>query len=103
MSHILNISDHRSCLKIETLHGKNSTEIHGVLSGVCGELTVDFSMVSHWTNHFCVSCVSINKDPRPGRPKISSDDRSVNLEDCRAICEELSRGTGVPATSVFRV
>ena len=43
--------------------------------------------------------MSINNDPRPGRPRTSTDERSVKLvadsleEDRRATCEELSRAT----------
>ena len=47
MSDTVTISDQRSYIKIETLHGKNPTEIHGALSEVCGEFTVEHSMVSH--------------------------------------------------------
>ena len=37
------INDQRSYTKIETLRGKNPTEIHSALSEVCGEFTVDRS------------------------------------------------------------
>ena len=43
--------------------------------------------------------MSIDNGPRPGRPRISTDERSVKLvadaleEDCRATCEKLSRFT----------
>ena len=53
--------------------------------------------------------MSIESDPRSGRPRTSTDERSVKLvtdaleEDRRATCEELSRATGVPVTSVFRI
>ena len=42
------ISDQRSYVKIETLRGKNPTEIHGALSEGCGEFTVDSTAVSRW-------------------------------------------------------
>ena len=48
-------------------------------------------------------CMSIDNDPRSGRPRTSTNERSVNLveealeEDCRATCEELSRAMGVPS------
>ena len=51
--------------------------------------------------------MSIDNDPRPGRPRTLKDERSVKLvadaleEDCRATCEELSRATGIPVMSVF--
>ena len=73
------ISEQRSYIKIETLRGKNLTEIHGALSDVCGEFTVDRSMVSRWANRFRGGCVSIYNDPRPGRPRTSTDERSVKL------------------------
>ena len=41
VSGTVTISDQRSCIKIETLHGKNPTEIHGALNEVYGEFTVD--------------------------------------------------------------
>ena len=96
----MTISDQRSDIKIKTLPDKNPTEIHGALSETCGEFTVDRSMVSRWANRFHGGCVSIDNDPRSGRPKTSTDERSAKLvadaleEDHRATCEELSRATG---------
>ena len=46
VSGTVTISDQRSYIKTETLRGKSSTEIHCVLSDVCGEFTVDQSTVS---------------------------------------------------------
>ena len=100
VSDTVTISDHRSCIKIETLHGKNPTEIHGAVSKVSGEFTVDRSTVYRWTNRFRADCVSINNDPRPRRHRTSTHERSVKLvadaleEDRRATCEELSIATG---------
>ena len=44
-----------------------------------GEFTVDRSMVSRQANSFRGGCVSIDNDPRPGRPRASTDERSVKL------------------------
>ena len=94
------ISDQRSYIKIKTLRGKNPTQIHSALSEECGEFTVDRSTVSRWANHFRGCFLSIDNYPRPGRPKISTDETSVKLvadaleEDRRATCEELSIATG---------
>ena len=94
------ISDHGSYIKIKNLRGKNPTEIHSALSEVCGDFTVDCSTVSRWANRFSGDCASINNDPRPGRLRTSTDERSVKLvadaleEDHRPTCEELSRATG---------
>ena len=46
VSGTVTISDQRSCIKIETLSGRNLTEIHGALSEVHGEFTVDHSTIS---------------------------------------------------------
>ena len=73
------VEDQRSYIKIETLRGKNPTEIHSALREVCGEHTVDRSTVSRWAIHFREGHVTINDDPRPGRPKTSTDERSVEL------------------------
>ena len=80
MSGTATISDQRSYIKIETLCGKNPTEIHGVLSVVCGEFTADCSMVSRRANRFRGGgCLSIDNNPRQGRPRTSTDERSVKL------------------------
>ena len=100
VSGTVTISDQRSYIKIETLRGKNPIEIQDALSQVCGELTVDCSMICRWVNRFRGDYVSIDDDPRPGRPRTSTDERRVKLvadaldEECRATCEELSRVTG---------
>jgi len=101
--------DQRSYIKIETVRGQTTTEIHSALCEVCGEQTVDRSTVSCWATCFSEGRVTINDDPRPGRPKTSTDERSVKLvadflaEDRRAMCEEISQGTGISPTSVFHI
>ncbi|PSN48756.1 hypothetical protein C0J52_08926 [Blattella germanica] len=53
--------------------------------------------------------MSIDDDPRPGRPRTSTYERSVKLvtdalkKDRRATCEELSEATGISPTSVYRI
>ena len=105
MSGIVTISDQSSYIKIETLHGKNPTEIHCALSEVCSGFTVDTNTVSRWVNHFHGSCVGLDNNPRPGRLRTSTDERNVKLvadalvEDHHATCEELSRVMVVPASA----
>ena len=100
MTGTVTISDQRSYIKIETLRGKNPKEIHGALCEVCGVFTVDRSTVSRWDNCFRGGCVSIDNDPRRGRLRTSTEERSVKLvadaleEDRRATCEGLSKVTG---------
>ena len=56
VSNTVTISDQRSYIKIETLRGKNPTEIHGALSDVYGEFIVDRSRVSRWDTRFRGDC-----------------------------------------------
>jgi transposase len=65
------VEDQRSYIKTETFHS--------ALHEVCGEQTVDCSTVSSWASRFREGHVTINDDPRPGRPKTSTDERSVKL------------------------
>ena len=69
---MLNISNQRSYIKIETLRGKNPIEIHGPFSAVCDEFTVDRSTVSCRANRFPGGYVSTDSDTKPGRPRTST-------------------------------
>jgi len=103
------VEDQRSYIKLETLRGETPTEIHSTLHEVCGEQTVDHTTVSRWAARFHEGCVTINDDPRPGRPKTSTYERSVKLvadflaQDHRVTCEEISQATGILTTSVFLI
>ena len=74
------------------------------MSEVCRKYIVDRSTVSRWANRFRGSCVSIDNERRLGRPRISTDERSVKLagdalvKDRRATYEELPRATGANAS-----
>ena len=52
------------------------------------------STVSSWDKRFRGGCVGIDNDPRPGRTRTSTDERSVKLvadaleEERRATCDE---------------
>jgi len=99
----------RLYIKTETLRGKNPTEIHSALREVCGEQTVDRSIVSCWATRFHEGRVNISDDQRLGRLKTSTDERSVELvadflaQDYRATCKKISQATGISPTSVFRI
>ena len=61
---------------------------------------MDRSTVPRWANRFRGGCVNKDNDPRPRRPRTSTDEISVKLvadaleEDRRATCEEFSRAMG---------
>ena len=70
---------------------------------------MDHSTDSRWATCFREGCVTINDDPKQGRPKTSTDKQSVKFvadflaENCRTTCEEISQATGISSTSVFRI
>ena len=61
MSGQITRSDQQSYIKIESLGGKNPTEIHNNLREVCGDYIVDCSTVSQWSGriyiYFFCACV----------------------------------------------
>jgi len=62
------------------------------LREVCGEQKVDRSAVSRWATRFREGRATINDGQRPGRPKTSTDERSMKrvadflAQDRRATC-----------------
>jgi len=93
--------DQRAYLKIETLRGKTSTEVHSSLMEVCGVETVDRSTISRWAERFREGRFSIENDPKSGRPRTSTDDQIVERvlqilqEDRRMTCEEIAHSAGI--------
>jgi hypothetical protein len=90
--------DQRAYVKIETLHS---------LMEVCGVETVDRSKISRWAQRSCEGRLSIENDPKSGRPWTSTDDQSVERvlqileEDCRRICEEIAHSAGISQASAY--
>ena len=78
MSGTVTISDQSHTLRSK-LYSAKIPQIHGASCEVCGEFTVDHSMVSRWYNRFRSGCVSIDNDRRLVRPRTSTDERSVKL------------------------
>jgi len=70
---------------------------------------VDRSTVSRWASHFRERRVSIQDDPRCGRPGTETDDTSVVIvstlleEDRRKSCEEIAHEANMSTASVFRI
>jgi len=70
---------------------------------------MDRCIFSRLTTRFLVGCVTRNDDPKPGRPKTSTDEGIVELvaevlaDVLRATFEKISRTTGISPTSVFRI
>jgi histone-lysine N-methyltransferase SETMAR len=102
-------SDQRSRIEIVNLRGKNPTEIHNALYEVCGDSVVNRSTMSPWASRFREGRVSIQDDPRSGRPVTTTDDASVVIvrtlleEDRRKSREEIAHKANMSTASVFRI
>jgi len=98
--------DQRAYIKIETLLGKTPTEIHSSVMEVCGVETVFRTIISRWAQPLREGSLSIENDPKSGRPRTSTDDQSVERvlqileEDRRLTCEENAHCAGISRTSV---
>jgi len=109
VSGIVTNDDHRAYIKIETLRGKTSTEIHSSLMELCGVETVDRSTISRWAQRFREGRLSIENDPKSGRPRTSTDEQSVERvlqileEDRRVTCEEIAHCAGISRVSAYRI
>ena len=66
--------DQCAYIKIETICRKTPTEIHSSLMEVCGVETVDRSTISHWAQCFREGRLSIENDPKSGRPRMPTDE-----------------------------
>jgi len=101
--------DQRAYIKIETLRRKTPTEIHSSLMEVCGVETVDRSTISRWGQRFREGRLSIENDPKSGRPRTSTDDQSVERalqipeEDRRMTCKEIAHAAGISRASAYRI
>jgi len=62
---------------VETVVCGVETVVCGVETVVCGVETVDRSTISRWAQRFCEERLSIQNDPKSGRPRTSTDDQSV--------------------------
>jgi len=105
----VNNDDQRAYIKIETLRGKIPTEIHSSLTEVCGVEAVDRSTISRWAQRFREGRLSIENDPKSGRPRTSTDGQSVERvlqtpeEDRRMTCEEIAHSAGILRASAYRI
>jgi len=101
--------DQRAYIKIETLRGKTPREIHSSLMELCGVETVDRSTISRWAQRYREGRLSIEDDPKSGRPRTSTDDQSVErvlqiLEDERRMTgEEIAHFAGISRASAYRI
>jgi histone-lysine N-methyltransferase SETMAR len=93
-------SDHT--LKLKICEEKTQPE-------VCGDSVVDRIAVSQWASLFREGRVSIQDDPRSGRPITATDETSVVIvstlleEDRRKSCEEIAHEANMSTASVFRI
>ncbi|VVC34278.1 Ribonuclease H-like domain [Cinara cedri] len=72
----ISIFEQRAYIKIETIRGKTVPEIHAALNEVCGTDTVDRSTVQRWHQRFRDGRISIDNNPRSGRPSTVTQDNT---------------------------
>jgi len=76
---------------------------------VCGVETVGRSTIPHWAQRFWEGRLSIENDPKSGRPRTSTYDQSVERvlhileEDRRMTCEEIAHSAGISRASAHRI
>lgn len=103
------VEEQRAYIKIETLRGKTSTEIHRALQEACQESSLDRSTVSRWNKRFREGRTSVKDDQRSGRPRTATDDTSAVIvatiieEDRRLTCLEIAEEANMSAKSVHRI
>jgi len=98
--------DQRAYIKIEALRGKTPTKIHSSLMEVCGVKTVDRSTISRWAHRFREGSLTVENDPKSGRPRTSTHDQSVLQipeEGRRITCEEIAHSAGISRASAYRI
>ena len=101
--------DQRAYIKIETLRGKTPTEIHSSLMEAYGVENVGRSTISRWAQRFRDGRLSIENDPKSGRPRTSTDEQSVKRvlqileKDRRMKCEEIAHSAGISRASAYRI
>lgn len=77
----ISVFEQRAYIKIETIRGKTVPEIHAALNEVCGTDTVDRSTVQRWHQRFRDGRISIDNNPRSGRPSTVTQDNTNEKND----------------------
>ncbi|KAK9686062.1 hypothetical protein QE152_g37494 [Popillia japonica] len=105
----ISVLEQRAYIKIETIRGKTVPEIHAALNEACGMDTADRSTVQRWHQRFRKGRISIENNPRSGRPSIVTQDNTnaaivatVIDEDRRMTAREVAAATGISKSSVYR-
>ena len=93
----------RSYIKIESLRGKNPTELYNNLREVCGDNAVDRSTVSRWSARFHEGRLSTEENPRSGRPSTATDYTSEVIVTDILQCEETAHEAKMSLASVYRI
>lgn len=109
MAEPISSEEQRAYIKIESLRGKSASDIHSALKEVCGSHCLHFSNIFRWMQRFKQGEISIQDEPRSGRPAAAMDDYYVDkVKECvdkdrRMTCEEIASEVGVSHSSVYRI
>jgi len=103
------LKEQRTCLKFCFLLGKIPTESLEMLQEAFKEQVLSCARVFEWFSRFKKGDLSIEDQPRSGRPSSSRNDKNIAKiheklnEDRRYTIDELSEVTGVSWSSVQRI
>lgn len=103
------LKEQRTCLKFCFLLGKTPTESLEMLQEAFKEQALSRAWVFEWFSRFKKGDLSIEDQPRSGRPSSSRNDENIAKireklnEDRRHTIDELSEVTGVSWSSVQRI
>jgi len=103
------LKEQRTCLKFCFLLGKTPTESLEMLQEAFKEQALSRARVFEWFSRFKKGALSIEDQPRSGRPSSSRNDENIAKiceklnKDRRYTIDELSEVTGVSWSSVQRI
>uniref|UniRef100_UPI0035902B54 histone-lysine N-methyltransferase SETMAR-like isoform X2 n=1 Tax=Myxine glutinosa TaxID=7769 RepID=UPI0035902B54 len=100
---------HRAVIKFLCKEGASYKEIHKRMVAVYGTTAPSYSTVAKWAAEFKRGRVSLEDDPRSGRPADATDPQTVSqvealiIEDRRVKVAEISAELGISQGSVFTI
>ncbi len=101
-------SEQCAYIKIETWYGNTVAIIHALLKEVCGNETLNRSIVRWWHKRFTEGIVSTNDNPWSGHSSIAIDNISIDIvvtilhKDQYVMVKEIEAEAGIPQTTVHR-
>ena len=93
--------EERVCVKFCFKLGKTATEMWKMLQQAFGDECMSQTQCFEWYNHFKAGRISMDEDPRSGRPSTSTDDIHIDavhdliLQNRRLTIREIAKDVGI--------